>query len=149
MADYSASSPVIRHKNRTGKDSPVSGAIVVLPIQFDDVAVSETVAYQWVPPAGMNFEIVSIDARCLSVAGDPSISVGITAAGQEIVAAVDLTTGLGSLTMLSSTVTPSNTLDVRIVCDGTSDAAESVSITIVGYCSVPPDKVFLRNTGHF
>lgn len=145
---YVPESPVVRNKNRTGKDNPVSGAIQVIPIQFDDVAASEVVAYQWSPPAGMNFEIISIDARATAKTSDPSITVGSTAAGAEIVAAVNLTTTLGSLTLLTQTLTPTSVLDVRVTADS-GDAAESVSITIVGYCTVPPDATFFRNVNHF
>lgn len=145
---YTPSVPVIRHKNRSGKDNPVSGAIQVIPVQFDDVAASEVVAYQWSPPAGMNFEIIDIYARCTTVASDPSITIGSTVAGAEIVAAVNLTTALGALTLLTQTLTPTSVLDVRVTADS-GDSAESVSITIVGYCTVPPDAAFLRGVDHF
>ena len=144
MADV----PVVRFKNRTGKDNPVSGAISAIPVQFSTVATGTTYAYQWSPPAGMNFEIIDIYARATAVTSDPAITVGSSSAGAEIVAAVNLTTALGSLTLVTSSITPSSVLDVRVVADA-GDSASNVSITVLGYCSVPPDSVFLRGSGHF
>jgi hypothetical protein len=145
---FSASSPVVRHKNRTGKDNPVSGAIMAFPIQFDDVAAGETVAYQWSPPAGMNVEIISADARCTAHTGTALLTVGTSAAGTQLVAPVTLTTTLGALTLKANSITPGSTLDVRIVAGG-GEAVESASVTLVAYCSVPPDAAFLRNSDHF
>jgi len=149
MATYGATVPVIRHKNRTGKDNPVSGALTVLPVAIGNIGSSETAAFQWTPPAGMNFEIVAIEARCTAHNTTPiPITIGTAAAGAEIVAATNLTTTLGPLTLVSTAVTPSNTLDIRLVAPANA-TAEDVSVTVVGYTSVPPDIMFLRNTGHF
>lgn len=140
--------PVQRGDRRGGKSNPIEGSMVVLPVQFDDIVANETAAYQWSPPAGTKLEIIGIDARCTSHAGDAQISVGSAAAGTQIVAAVTLATTLGALTLVATEITASNVLDVRLVADA-NDAAQSVSITVFGYISNMPDSLAVRNTGHF
>lgn len=124
------------YDRQSGKDGPVSGAIIVIPVTWA-LCGTNTYAWAWAPPAGMSLEIVQIQARCVGVTSDPSISVGSTAAGTEIVAAVNLTTNLGALTLKATSITSSDRLDVRLTSDS-GDGAEGVSITITGYVSAPP-----------
>ena len=91
----------------------------------------------------MSFYIVDIYVAAVAVTSDPSISVGTTLAGTEIVAAVNMTTNLGSLTLKTNAVTAGDTLDVRITSDS-GDGAEGASITITGYVSAPPTSLLLR-----
>jgi hypothetical protein len=96
----------------------------------------------------MNFEIIDIHARASTIASDPQVRIGSTVGGAEIVALVNLTTALGALTVLTNSVTPSSVLDVQVVADA-GDSASDVAITIVGYCSLPPDSAAIRTANHF
>lgn len=140
---------LVRFKDaRAGKDGPVSGAIIVIPVQFDDVAANETVHWSWSPPAGMELTIVAINVQANAVTSDPSLTVGTAKAGAEIVAAVNVTTNLGELTLVASVVTSGDVLDVRVIADA-GDAAESVSATITAYVSAPPTSLLIRgDQGH-
>jgi hypothetical protein len=146
---YSASVPVIRHKNRTGKDNPMSGGMAPLAISWSSTLLaSNSYTYAWKPPAGTNYEIISIDARAGTVASDPSLTIGTASNTTAIVAAVNLTKTTGALTLKSTSVTSGDTLKVILTNDA-GDSAKDVSVTVWGYCSVPPDAAFLRGTNHF
>lgn len=140
---YTPYAPVNRTKTRTGKDAPHSGGIAPMTVQFALVTASETKYWQWSPPAGMNYEIIAAYAQASTVSSDPSLTIGSSAAGTQIVDAVNLTTALGDLTIRSSTITPGDTLDIRIASDA-NDKAVNASVTIVGYCSVPPTAAHFR-----
>ena len=128
---------------RTGRDGPVSGAIIVIPVVFDDVAANETVHYSYSPPAGMKLKIVDINVQANAVTSDPSLTVGSAKAGAEIVAAVNVTTNLGSVTLVATDITSDDVLDVRVIADA-GDAAEAVSVTITAYVSAPPTSLLIR-----
>ena len=133
---------------RAGKDGPVSGAIIVIPVQFDDVANNETVFYSTKLPAGMRLEIVSIDVRAGTATGDPKLTVGTARAGAQIVASVTVTTDLGPATLVATEVDGDDELDVRIVADA-NDVIEDGSVTITAYVSGPPTSLLIRgDQGH-
>ena len=129
---------------RAGKDGPVSGAIIVIPVMFGDIVNSETVAWSWAPPTGMGLEIVAINVQSGAVTDDPKLTVGTTKTGAEIVAAVTVATALGDATLVSTTVAPGDTLDVRVVADAGDAIADSVSVTITAYVSHPPTALLIR-----
>jgi hypothetical protein len=134
---------------RADKDGPVSGAIIVIPVVFDDIANSETAHWSWAPPAGMEITLVAINVQANAITNDPKITVGTAKAGTEVVASVTVATALGELTLKSSVVTSGDVLDVRVVADG-DDVAESVSATITAYVSKPPTSLLTRgDQGHF
>lgn len=130
---------------RSGKDGPVSGAIIVIPITFDDVANSETVEWSWQPPAGMKVTIVAVNVQANAVTSDPAVTVGKTKAGTQIAAATNVTTNLGNLTLKAAglEVSSSDVLNVQVVADS-GDAAEAVSVTLVAYVSAPPTSLLYR-----
>lgn len=132
------------YSRESGRDGPVSGALQVISVGFDDIANNETVHRQIKLPAGMAFYIVDIQVYSGTVTSDPSITVGTAAAGTQIVAAVNAATALGALTLKSNAVTAGDRLDVRVVADA-GDAAENLSVTISGYVSAPPDSELLRS----
>ena len=140
--------PSIRYKNRSGKANPVEGSMVVLPVQFDDIGNSEVAAYKYSPPTGTKMEIIAIDARATAVSGDPSLQIGSSIAGTQIVDPVTLTSALGELTLVATEITASSVLDVRLTADS-ADTAESVSVTVFGYISNIPDSLAVRSAGHF
>lgn len=133
---------------RAGRDGPVSGAIIVIPVQFGDVANSETSQYSWSPPAGMAVEIVDINVQANAVTSDPALTIGTTKAGTQVVATVNITTNLGSLTLKTTAITASDVLDIRVVADS-GDTAEGVGVTLVAYVSAPPTSLTVRGIDHF
>ncbi len=137
-----------RFKGRDGKDGPVSGALVCIPILFDDVANSETVSQRIGLPAGGEFQITDIIVTADAVTSDPSLTIGDTAAGAEVVAAVNVTTNLGALTIVDGAIGAGGFIDVVMVADS-GDAAESVSISIWGHVSAPPTSVRVRQGDHY
>jgi len=132
------------YDRQSGRDGPVSGALQIISVGFDDVANSETVYRNVKLPAGMTFQIVSISAYSGTVTSDPALTIGTAAAGTQIVAAVNLATDTGALTLKSNAVTAGDRLDVRVVADS-GDAIENLSVTIVGYVSAPPTSEALRS----
>jgi hypothetical protein len=138
-------SEVTRFYNRdTDQDGPVSGAIQVISVGFDDVANSETVHRQVKFPAGMGFEITDISVVSGSVTSDPALTIGSTAAGTQIVAAVNVTTNLGALTIKEGTIAAGGVIDVRVVADA-GDAADNISVTIAGHVASPPTTLAYRS----
>lgn len=138
-----------RFKSReTGLDGPVSGAIFVESIQFAGLLTNTTYAHSWAPPAGLAIKLVDIDVQAVGITSDPALTIGTAKAGTQLVAAVNLTTNLGSLTLKDTVVDSDDVLDVRIVTDA-GDAVDGVSVTITGYLSAPPDSLAVRHSGHF
>jgi hypothetical protein len=96
----------------------------------------------------MQFEIVDINVQSVGIGSDPSLTVGTTKTGTQIVAAVNVTTNLGSLTLKSTSISAGGILDVAVVTDA-GDSADSISVNVVGYVSAPPTSVTERGIGHF
>lgn len=132
---------------RSGKDGPVSGAIIVIPISFDDVAVNETVEWSWQPPAGMKVTLVAANVHVNARANDPALTIGKTKGGTEVAASLNLTsTAAGQNVTLKAAgleVSSSDILNVRVVADA-DDTAESVAVTLVAYVSAPPTSLLYR-----
>ena len=124
-------------------DGPVSGAIQIIQIGMDDIANSETLVERVTMPAGMGFEITDIMFWADTITSDPTLTIGDTAAGTQIVAAVACTTALGALTIKDGTIDAAGMIDVRIVADS-GDAVESGCISIVGYVTSPPTTLAYR-----
>lgn len=128
------------HDPISDKDGPVSGALQIIPIQFSEGATGTAYAQSMQFPAGQGFEIVAIDVQALGITSDPSITVGTAKAGAQIVAAVNASTALGSLTLVSTSVPEGGMLEVRVTNDA-GDAFESIGVTVYGYLSAPPTSV--------
>ena len=134
---------------RAGKDGPVSGAIIVMPIAFAPMLTNKTQFLAWSPPAGTKLEIVDIDVQSGAITGDPKLTVGTAKAGAEIVAAVTVATALGSVTLVSTEVTSGDVLDVRLVTDTGDVIADGTSVVITAYVSGPPTSLLIRgDQGH-
>ena len=128
---------------RSGLDGPVSGALIVIPVQFTSVATNVSVAQTIDLPAGMNLELVAINVQALGITSDPSITVGTAKGGTQIVAATNITTNLGDLTLKATSLTAGGILDIKIITD-TGDSLTSGSVTVFGYVSAPPTSVEYR-----
>ena len=134
---------------RADKDGPVSGAIIVIPLAFAAMLTNLTQSFSYAPPAGMQLDIVSINVQSGAVTSDPALTIGTAKAGAEIVAAVNLTTNLGNLTLVSSVIPAGSVLDVRIVTDTGDSFVDGASVTITGYVSKPPTSLLIRgDQGH-
>jgi len=138
-----------RYKNRSGKDGPVSGAIIVVPISLGAMLTNTTAAYSWSPPAGTQVEIVSINVHAPAVTSDPALTIGTTKAATDIVAAVNVTTALGDLTLKATSITSGDVLDVRVVTDTGDALAGGVAVTLTAYVSAPPTSLTDRSQNHF
>jgi len=126
----------------SGQDGPVSGALQLIPVSFDTAMVTNVTQYrQFHFPAGMGFEITDIEIFCGTVTSDPSVSVGSTAAGTQVVAAANLATGANVLTIKEGTIAAGGLIDIRIVTDNGDAIALPVSINVVGYNTSPPTSV--------
>ena len=137
-----------RFKNgRTGEDGPVTGSLICIPVNFDDVAASEVVSHRVVMPAGAKFRVTHISAGADSVTSDPSLTVGTSAGGTEIVATVNLTTALGAATVKTYTPAAAGMIDVVLTADS-GDAAESVYISVWGYLIEPPTTLLTAGRGN-
>lgn len=132
---------------RAGKDGPVSGSLIVMPVQLTE-AVTGT-SYQWTLdlPAGMGLELVDINVQAVGVAGNPQVTVGSAKAGTQFVAAATLTTNLGSLTLKSTSVAQGGILSIQVANDATGDVAEAISANVVAYVSHPPTALLQDDRG--
>lgn len=128
------------YDRESNQDGPVSGAIQVISVGFDDVAASETVHRQVVFPAGMAFEITNVQIVSGTVTSDPQLTIGSSAAGTQVVAALTLTAGYGAATIKEGTIAAGGLIDVRLVADS-GDAVENVSVAISGYVTAPPSVI--------
>lgn len=126
-------------------DGPVSGAIqlIALPLQTA-VATGTTRVQRFDLPAGMAFKVTDVNVFCGTVASDPAITVGTTAAGTQIVASANLATGANALTIKDGSVAAGGFVDVRIVADANDTIALPVSINVVGHVFSPPTSVPVR-----
>lgn len=131
---------------RKNEDGPVSGAILCLPVSFDDVANNEVVSQRVELPAGARFKVTDIKVSADAVTSDPALTIGDTAGGTEIVASVNVTTDLGALTIKDGLVDAGGFIDVVLTADA-GDAAESVSVSIWGYLVSPPDSLLQADRG--
>lgn len=131
------------YDRQSGRDGPVSGAFVIIPCQFTEVGTN-TYAHQTKLPAGMKLRLIAADCYAVAVTSDPSLTIGLTAAATDIVAAVNVTTALGALTLKAYDVTSGDRLDVRITADS-DDGGEGISVTLYGYVSAPPTSELRRS----
>lgn len=123
----------------SGLDGPVSGALAIIPVNFETALTTNAAFYQQVHlPAGMAFEVTDVVAFCGAVTDAPSLTVGTAAAGAQVVAATTLVTGSNVATIVDGTVTAAGMLDVRITNNTTAAIALPISVTLVGHVSAPP-----------
>lgn len=124
------------------RDGPVSGAISVIVLDFSTaVANSDTLFKHISWPAGLKFKITDIAVWCGSVTSDPSLTIGTTAGGAEVVAAVNLATGLNTCTVIDYAPTAGGLIDVRITADSGDAIALPVTVTITGFVMAAPTSV--------
>ena len=127
-------------------DGPVSGSIIVIPVQFPAAAVAGSAVHTGTIdlPPGMSLKIVAITVKVVTLASDPSLTVGTTVGGAEIVSAVNVTDGLVA-TLIATDVT--DLLSVRITNDA-DDGYANATVNIFAYVSAPPTSLVERNIGH-
>lgn len=131
---------IVSHFDRTlGGSVPVIGAVQAIVLDFSTaVANSDTLFKEITFPAGMKFKVIAASVFCGTVTSDPQISIGTTAAGVDIVAAVNLATGANSLTVLDYAPAAAGVIDVRVVADAGDAIALPVTVTLVGWVLAEP-----------
>ncbi|RLC08528.1 MAG: hypothetical protein DRI57_23810 [Deltaproteobacteria bacterium] len=121
------------------EDGPVSGALCVIPLNFETAAGTNEAYYQQVHfPAGMGFRVTDVEVFCGTVTSDPSLTVGTAAAGAQIVAATNLATGANAPAIVSGVVAAGGLIDARITTDSTDEIALPISVNIAGFYTSPP-----------
>lgn len=146
-------SEVTRFYNRdTDQDGPVSGALQVINLSLDTALATDTTVVKVINlPAGMVFEITDINVFCGTTTAastgvtPPTINVGSTAAGTQIVAAAPLVTGANTLTVKDGTIAAAGTAYVRVVSATNSSTAAPLSVNVVGHVASPPATVAWRS----
>lgn len=139
---------------RKGYDGPVSGAlhVITVPTALGTVGTA-SVKYKIDLPPGMRFRVTDASFRCSSVTGTPVISLGTPANAQAIVANTNVTTNLGTLTVLTASqhIARDAMLIATLTTNGVTNQCRGGVLTIVGHVSTPPDSVLIRtgNRSHF
>lgn len=134
---------VTRFYNRdTEQDGPVSGALQMFVISVPSVT-NTSVVYQANLPAGMEFEITDIMFTASATGATPTIEVGTTSSGSQIVAPVTATTDLGALTIVDGTLDAGEDMFFTVVCTA-SDTVTNGQFTVVGHVAAPPTSVEYR-----
>lgn len=129
----------------SNKCGPVIGSFypMVLCFNSDGAAGADTFQHTVDLPAGMRYEIVSIDVQANNITVTPSLTIGTAKAGAEIVAAVDVTAALGPLTLVSTSIPAGGLLSAQIV-DSASDGFSAITVSVFGYVSEEPTSVKKR-----
>lgn len=127
----------------SGQDGPFSGALQVLRVPVPSVT-NTSIVYQVNLPAGMAFEVTDIMFTAAATGATPSLEVGTTSSGTQIVAAVTATTNLGALTIKDGTVAAGGDIFLTVICTA-SDTVTNGQFTIVGHVAAPPTSVAYRS----
>lgn len=132
--------PVTRFYDRvSGVDGPVSGALQSFYIPVPSVT-NTSVVYAINLPAGQALEITDIMFTAAATGATPSIEIGTTSSGTQIVAAVTATTDLGALTIKDGTIAAGGDIFVTVICTA-SDTVTQGNVTITGFMTAPPTSV--------
>lgn len=132
-------------------DGPVSGAVVVIPVDFGSMLTGISLDRRIDLPLGASFELTDAQWSANTVTSDPSMTIGVTVAGAQIVAAVNLVTGTADgqdLTIVDGTVDEGEFIFVRITTDA-GDSFDQGRLTLVGYLSAAPTSVRERDGDHY
>lgn len=136
----SVNGPVTRFYNRqSGLDGPVSGALQVIYVPIPSVTNSTYNHIVQLPP-GMGFKITDVSISCGAVGATPTLIVGDTAAGTQVVAAVTITTTAIACTVKDGTIDANGAIYTAITCTA-SDSVTEGNLTIVGHVTSPPTSV--------
>lgn len=134
---------VTRFYNRdTEQDGPVSGAIQLFHVDFPSVT-NTSVVKQVNLPAGMGFEVTDIMFTAAATGATPSIEVGTTSSGTQVVAAVTALTNLGALTIKDGTIAAGGDLFITVICTA-SDTVTQGQFTVAGHVTSPPTTLAYR-----
>lgn len=124
---------------RRATDSPLSGAYIAYTVGWDSIVTNVTVHKTIKLPAGMKMKITQVGVRARAIASDPTVSVGSAATVTKYTAAVNITTNLGDLTLVSANqeTAAGEAIKVNIVTDS-GDTATDLLVTIHGFVTLPP-----------
>jgi hypothetical protein len=128
------------YDRESGQAGPVDGAIVPIIIPVDLAAGSGTYTYTVDLPAGMSIELTDGTFRADGITATPELTVGDTAAGTQVVAAVTCTANLGALTIVDGTIDAGGIISV-VFSATASDAIANGVLTLVGHVAAAPDSI--------
>jgi len=130
------------YDRQSGQDGPLSGAIQSFHIPVPSVT-NTSIVHAINFPAGQGFEITDVMFTAAATGATPSMEIGTASSGEQIVAAVTLTTGLGACTIVDGTIPAGGDIFVTIICTA-SDTVTQGNVTISGYHTAPPSSIPLR-----
>jgi len=130
------------HDRVSGVDGPISGALQSFYVPVPSVT-NTSVVFAINLPAGQAFEVTDIMFTAAATGATPSMEVGTASSGEQIVAAVTLTTGLGACTIVDGTIPAGGDIFVTIICTA-SDTVTQGNVTISGFMTAPPTSVTAR-----
>ena len=119
-----------KFRDKDGNDGPVSGAIQTWELEIGIGLVNVAYVRRIDLPKGAKLKVTHAKAYADALAGDPSLTIGSDTAATAIVAAINLTTNLGALTVKTtsdSNIIGSNTTGTQLVVTITNDADDTFS----------------------
>lgn len=119
---------------------PVGPTVSVITLPFTYLGTNLAASVRVDLPAGMGFVITSASAYATAVTSDPSLTIGTTTAATAIVAAVNVTTNLGALTLKTGVVAAGGNIVATITNDA-GDVIRGGSVNLVGYFTGFPTEV--------
>jgi hypothetical protein len=132
-------------------DGPVSGAIVIIPVQID-VAASTTKNVKIDLPAGCRFRLTDATFRASQVLGVSTLKLGLDVIGSTtLVNTVTATSNLGALTVktASQDVPAGSVIIAQLAATLATRAIVGGVLTLVGHVSAPPASMVVRNASHY
>jgi len=132
------------------RDGPVSGAFcpIVVPLAgLPAAGAANNGVYNAVVqlPTGAKYQVTHVTVFCGTVTSDPTLAVGTSLAGTQIVNTVNLVVGANQLTVKSYAAAATGQIHVVMTADANDAAADPVGVTLWGYMSAPPTSMLDRN----
>jgi len=133
------------YDRQSGRDGPVSGSLVSIPLNFDTaLGASATQSRRVDFPAGMKFKVTDIVVTVGTVVANTGVTVqvGTTTGGVDVLAAVAATTAATTdYTPLAYTEVAGGSIDVKLVTGATDSIALPICVTLIGHVSAPSASV--------
>lgn len=133
----------------SGVDGPVSGAFTPLVVPLQGMLLTGAVtnavytgAVQM--PTGAKYQVTHATVYCGTVASDPSITIGTSAAGTQIVAAANLASGANQLTVKTYTAAATGLISIVLTNDTGDSITDPTTVTLWGYLAQPPTSLKYR-----
>ena len=134
--------------------APSCGGIQVIPICFSNLATGTSYGHTVDLPAGMKMRIIDINVQAIGLTTVVTVQAGSAKAGTEIVAAVAVTTNLGSLTLKDTNdddeveIAAGGLFEIRVITDAGA-LLDGLVANVTAYVSSPPTSMAVRNSSHY